>query len=246
MWWRRWPASEALRLPLAWSERSPELVERDKQQRAKGEVRRWIRCWRCDRLITLTFAVGVYDYDEVVAEIDRFRQRWIRRLGARGAPLLVPEPHPNGHGWHVHGATYRWIDVKILRELWPRGFVHIRRQAHNKRELGPRRLAAYLAKYMTKTYTADELAGCSPRPAGARRYFVPRGTHPTPTELTFPTLAEAEQWIRKNYGEPDYVARFTAFEDGPIEGYWLTFPDSCLDLPPKPVKAFSPAEPGEP
>ena len=237
MWWEK-PREFAGQLGLSGlGARDRELVERDSQQRAKGEVRRWIRCWRCDRLITLTFTDPVRDYDELVAAIDRFRQRWIRRFGALGAPILIPEPHPGGHGWHIHGATYRFIDFRVLRELWPEGkIVDIRRIKHGPR-LGPRRLAAYLSKYLTKEFTPEQLAGVSPRPPGARRYFVPRGTTPEETREVFATLAEAEAWLRTHYGEPDYVCPFQARDEVRIEGYWLSFPDRCLDPPPRPVKA---------
>lgn len=236
VWWEK-----PLRI-APWATRNPppvrlgELIERDCQQRAKGEVRRWIRCWRCDRLITLTFAQAVRDYDEVIAEIDRFRQRWIRRLGAQGAPLLVPEPHPNGHGWHIHGATNRYVPKAILAELWPRGFVDIRRDKQPRGTMAPRKLSTYLAKYLTKELTAEQLAGVDPRPVGARRYFVPRGTSPAETRVVVATLKEAEVWLRKFYGEPDYIAPFQAREEVRIEGYWLSFPDRCLDPPPRPVK----------
>ena len=83
-------------------------------------------------------------------------RRWFEARGYRC--VRVFEPHPKGHGWHVHFVTERWLDVRVIRlKAEGDGFGRI-----NVRSIA-KRCARYLAKYLGKNFRG-------PRPRGARMW----------------------------------------------------------------------------
>lgn len=208
-------------------------IAADCARRAAGEVRRYVRANRLDHMWTLTNADAVYDYGEMARRVDGFLRR-LREAGIKGPMVLLPEPHPSGHGWHIHlGVRGRRPHASIKR-LWGHGIVYV---------TGPRRrrgaawryakLAAYLSKYLSKSIDAEQLAGCTPRPKGAHRYWRTQAYDPTEVRASFRTLAAAVEWIAETYGDPDVCLPFATGDAYRPEGYWLHFPDEYLEPPPR-------------
>ena len=85
------------------------------------------------------------DKIELPVLADRWNQfrRWFQRTGGRC--VRVFEPHPGGHGWHVHFLTNgRWDvnEVRLKAEAAGFGRIHVKRV--------PRARADYIAKYVGK------------------------------------------------------------------------------------------------
>lgn len=212
--------------------RTPEELELDASRRARGAMRRWARHNRLDHLGTLTNADVVLDYGEMSRRVDGFFRR-MREDGFRIPVAVVIEPHPGGHGWHAHFGAPRFISVRRLRAWWPHGRIDIQGPRDCPAGArGPRKLSRYLAKYIGKAIAGEELHGCSPRPAGAHRWWHTQGFEPPPVRVRFNRLAEAMDFLRRSYGEPDLMKAFGEGESYRPEGYWLSFPDELLREPP--------------
>jgi hypothetical protein len=84
-------------------------------------------------------------------------RRWFERVGFRC--VRVFEPHPGGHGWHVHFVTGERLGVRGMRvkaEAAGFGRINVKRIA--------KQWAGYLAKYVGKKF------GDGRRPRGARMW----------------------------------------------------------------------------
>ena len=93
----------------------------------------------------------------VLAERWNVFRRWFERAGWRC--VRVFEPHPGGHGWHVHFVTAERLDVDVVRpkaEAAGFGRIHVKRLPGEK--------AAYLTKYVGKRFADGS------RPRGARMW----------------------------------------------------------------------------
>jgi len=194
-------------------------------RRAAGEVRRYIRANRLDHLWTFTFAQAVTDYAQLAPIVEAFERR-LREAGWRGPLVLVPEPHPLGHGWHLHGAIRGRFPHAWMARLWKHGYVFVTgSHGKSKGAWRPRRLSRYLAKYLIKDLDQEELAGCTPRPKGAHRYFVTAGFDPRVERWTFDTLAQALEFLDKSMGPPAVMLPMVGDDRFTLEGYWLDWPD---------------------
>lgn len=211
----------------------PERIEADSAQRAKSRIARYMRANRIDHMWTLTFAEAVYDYGALAVAVAGFERR-LREARVRGPLVLLPEPHPNGHGWHLHAGLRGFRPIEQMRALWGQGHVFVTGPGRGrKRQWGPRQLAGYLSKYLTKQIGADELAGCTPRPKGAHRYWRTEQYEPVADVRGFASLADLFRWLTWHYGVPDEVVEFRGGDTYKPEGYWLSFPDEYLDPPPR-------------
>lgn len=80
----------------------------------------------------------------------RFRSfansRWWRKLTRGHSYICVYEPHPNGHGWHVHCLTNFYIPWQEL-DLHARAYMF----GHTDIEAADSNAAFYVSKYLTKT-----------------------------------------------------------------------------------------------
>lgn len=195
-------------------------------------MRRWARTNRLTHLGTLTNEDVVTSW----SEMERRKERFLERMHEDGYDLplaLVPEPHPGGHGWHLHFGAPCFIPIERLRAWWPYGIVDIRgRRA--RRAIARRRggIPGYLSKYIGKGISDEELHGCEPRPRRANRWWHTRGAEPTRTTFRCATLAELRRLLRTVYGEPDEEVPFGEGDAYRPEGYWFHFPDECLRAPP--------------
>lgn len=78
-------------------------------------------------------------------------------LGGEPLPYVwVPELHKDGVHFHIHFAVGRFVPQTLLRSVWGRGFVHIKRLGGGPigtGALGEARIASrHLSKYVTKTF----------------------------------------------------------------------------------------------
>lgn len=104
---------------------------------------------RGDRLRFLTLTVPESDLPlRVVAA--RFRSfansRWWRNLMRHRSYICVYEPHPSGHGWHIHILTNQFIPWREL-DVVSRSYLF----GHTDIEAADSNCAFYVAKYITKS-----------------------------------------------------------------------------------------------
>lgn len=123
-----------------------------------------------DRLRFFTLTVPEHDLPlRIVA--DRWRSfantRWWRRLCRKGDYLIVYEPHPSGHGWHIHALTnffIPWQELQLMASA-----VHF---GHTDIEAVDSECALYVAKYITKSQLKKRLDNAC---KGVRIVNVSRG-----------------------------------------------------------------------
>ena len=139
-----------------------ERAQAEAARRARGKVRRYCASSRLNRLGTLTYrGVGCHDPLELRTDVAAFFKALRREVGE--LPYLwVPEWHPGGHGLHVHFAVGRYVSQPLIRDLWGKGFVHIKLLGNlpvGSGALEEARLAArYLSKYVTKNVGEERVA----------------------------------------------------------------------------------------
>lgn len=201
-------------------------------KRAKSHVRRYSRANRCRFLWTFTYGEASRTLAEAGADMDRLL-RALRETFGRLPFVAVAEPHPGGHGYHWHAGTNRRLPHKVVARLWGHGWVWVGDPGKLPGRVSPRKLAAYLAKYVAKSVTADgPAAGVSGREHGQHRYRVSQGF--TPAKISFPVelARDGYEWLHLRYGQHDLVCSFSFRENGPTDGWFLSFPDRCLCPPP--------------
>jgi len=206
----------------------PERSRNESAARARRKLRRWCVANKADRLCTFTFAGdGCHDLPAVWRHLEAFR-RDLRALAGADVPIaLVPELHPGGHGWHVHGALGKFVDYRVLRKCWSHGFVHVKKlkPRQTATRIGKpggraqcRETASYLAKYVVK----GALDGTVP--TGKKRYSVPKGFQPVAVKFRTVQLAVVLDHLRELFGsEVVRVWSSTTVEDwcGPPVDLWF-------------------------
>lgn len=135
-------------------------------RRAKTQVRRLIKAKNLDTMLTLTYRENMTDRARMARDFDVFMKR-IRRIFPGFEYVCVFEEQKRG-AWHAHLAVQRvqshylhkGVLVKsydLLRAVWRavvgQGNVDISRaRRHSQRNIA--KLAAYLSKYLSKTFDA--------------------------------------------------------------------------------------------
>lgn len=203
---------------------APRNRDLDSALRARGEIRRSIRRNRGRFLWTLTFAEATYDVGAVAVAVAAFLVR-LRETFGRIWFIAVPEPHPGGHGWHVHGAANRFLPIEKVWACWQKGWCWVGDHNHANKTMATRKLAGYLAKYVTKVIAGCELYGCQPRRKGQHRYYVTQGFEPQRVSKAFRTIRQGLLWLLKHYGVWDMDGDLPGERDIPVVGVWLRFPD---------------------
>lgn len=192
-------------------------------RRAAGQVRRFCRANRIDHLWTLTYrGEGQRDYVELRRHVRKFFEWWRSEVG--DVPMImVREPHPKGHGWHLHFAVPGFVSVRLVRKGWTHGSVNVQGR---KAGASPRKVAGYLSKYVAKGYTPEhcQKSRVSPRAAGEHRYWVTQGFQPERHTFGGGDVAELLSAIRQTCGEPthDWLSWDDPEWDGPAV-MWLDF-----------------------
>ena len=123
-----------------------------------------MRIWACatlmeqkDRLRFFTLTVPEHDLPlRIVA--DRWRDfvstRWWRKLKRKGDYIVVYEPHPSGHGWHIHVITnffVPWQELALMARV-----VHF---GHTDIAAVDSGCALYCAKYLSKSKILKRVTG---------------------------------------------------------------------------------------
>jgi hypothetical protein len=233
LWRRSAPPSAVPEVRLEPTADERAAVAADCARRAAGEVRRYIRANRCDHLWTFTFEAPVHDYAQLAPIAERFLER-LAAAGFAGALILVPEPHPQGHGWHLHGALKGRFPHRKMWDLWGHGFVYVTGpRSGSFAGWNPKRLSRYLAKYLGKTLDSEELHGCTPRAKGAHRYFRTKGHDPAVVRRDFDTLVEATRWLERRMGKPAVALPLATGDAFRPEGWWLAWDDPPRRRPPR-------------
>ncbi|WP_211222053.1 rolling circle replication-associated protein [Nocardioides halotolerans] len=143
-------------------------------------MRRYCAANRLNRFGTLTYrGEGVHDPTQVRRDVAGFFRSLRSALGGRPLPYVwVPEWHKTDHGLHLHFALGQYVNYRLIRATWGHGFSSIKRlcdlpvgatSLHEARQA-----AGYLAKYVTKSFGADE----SSRALRLHRYDVAQGYQP--------------------------------------------------------------------
>lgn len=231
----------------------PREREAEYARRAAGKLRRWIRANRCAYLWTFTFRDPTFSYVDVGLAVDAFFRRvaehdWSTNAREASAPpfLLVAEPHPDGHGWHLHGATDRYLPHALIAKLWSAGWVFVSRGQTGRRGWAPRTLSRYLAKYLGKSLGDEVVGGCTPRAAGQHRYWVTQGRDPVVVRTWHATFDSAVAHLVATYGPPDAVIEFGLDDPRLVPGAWFDFSDRCVARWLERVQAESRAKRGQP
>ena len=129
--------------------------------RARTTVRRKLLSMSADRLLTLTFRENVQDIDDAWNCFKYFCKLMRFRYRDRWAYVCVPEYQKRG-AVHFHLAIVGYYHANTVRRMWLRasgkrgGNVDITtpRKA-GKNSWNPKRIAAYLTKYITKGDSVD-------------------------------------------------------------------------------------------
>lgn len=106
-----------------------------------------LSCFENAVFITLTTA-DICDLSEIRARWRIFRHDYFRSLGFKARYVQVYEPHPNGHGWHIHFVVDKgFLPVSDIRRFSGRaGFGRI----HIERVYDVGKISGYLGKYLSK------------------------------------------------------------------------------------------------
>ena len=150
--------------------------------RARAKLRRYCAANRLNRFGTLTYADELPRSAAAAGGCGGFFRGLRRELGGERLPYAwTSEWHPGGHGLHVHFAVGRYVRQRLIRDVWGRGFVHIKLIGDlplGSGALEEARVAAgYLAKYASKSLDDER------RAAGLHRYEVAQGFQPQRVRL---------------------------------------------------------------
>ena len=112
-----------------------------------GDKRRFVKGDRL-RFLTLTVPESRLPLFEVAARFRRLaNSRWWRQLMRARSYVCVYEPHPGGHGWHIHILTNTFVPWQEL-DVVSRAYLF----GHTDIEAADTSCAYYIAKYVTKSY----------------------------------------------------------------------------------------------
>ena len=134
---------------------------------AKGQMVRQTRIWSILQtfgksvFLTLTTA-DIVGLDEIRKRWRKFRHDYMQTFKASGKPrpryIMCYEPHPHGHGWHIHIVIEcGFLPVDEIRRYSTRagfGRIHIEPVRQNDR------MSDYLGKYVCKVERSVRQAGC--------------------------------------------------------------------------------------
>jgi hypothetical protein len=127
-------------------------------RRSRKVMREKIQMIEADRILTLTYRENMGDIEQGWADLKAFIRRMKKRY-RRLAYVAVPEYQERG-AVHFHLAINGYYHVQTVRKLWRdtvgEGNIDIstnrsKSRNYKNRNLNARRIAHYLAKYMSKT-----------------------------------------------------------------------------------------------
>jgi hypothetical protein len=155
------------------------------------------------------------------------------KLLVGGIPMVaVREPHPGGHGWHIHFGVPGWVSIAKVRKCWPHGSVNIQGR---KSGASPRKVAGYIAKYVSKGMNLAhcEASGVSARQPGQHRYWVTQGFPVVPVTYEAVDQGDAIDWLHGQAGRPLYVWDSNSVADwAGAPCMWFDLASTVLDAAP--------------
>ena len=179
----------------------PERARAEAARRARTRVRRYCAANGLSRFGTLTYGPPFCtDPDQLRADMARFFRRLRTAQGQGPLPYLwVPEFHADGERFHAHYAMDRFVPRQRIAEAWGHGHVFIKLLSDMRVGAATweesRRAAAYVSKYVSKTFTG-------PQVFGRQRYGVAEGFQPTVQRLTGKSRADVLQRAAEIIGRP--------------------------------------------
>ncbi len=154
----------------------PQRSRAEAARRARGRLRRYCADNRLNRLGTLTYGPPFcLDPRQARADAGVFFRQLRSEFGAPFPYVWVPVWHADKERLHLHFAVGQFIHRSLIEKAWGHGFVHIKLLSDlpvgsGKREEG-RKAAAYLSKYVSKSFEAPTLKGL-------HRFDVAQGFQP--------------------------------------------------------------------
>lgn len=194
-------------------------------------MRRYCRANRMRFLWTLTYREAPSSRKQVTKDL-RWFFRQMGRLFRKQALIAVIETGTATNRLHVHFAASRFLSIEKVRRAWGRGIVHVGDPGQLAGRVPVRRLAAYLAKYVSKQSDDVATEGAKERAQGEHRYLVTQGFTPAAWSLRYVRVGQAHERMLGLYGQPDAECPFGDWHEGPIFGIWYSFPDRFLHPPP--------------
>jgi hypothetical protein len=124
--------------------------------RARTGLRRAVQTGNLDTMLTLTFRRNLTDIQEAWRILTKFIRAMRDALGEEFSYVVVAERQKRG-AWHFHLALRGWQNLPLIRDCWKRagsdGNIDVRPFT------GPvQKMASYMSKYISKSFTDDELA----------------------------------------------------------------------------------------
>jgi len=124
------------------------------QARAKKQVRYKSMMMNADRMLTLTYRENITDLDKAWTDLKAFSRKMKSEFNESWQYICVPEFQKRG-AVHFHMAISGFFPVNKVRKLWrdvvKEGNIDITSpRAIDKNSWNPKRIANYLAKYITK------------------------------------------------------------------------------------------------
>jgi hypothetical protein len=211
----------------AGGESDPERSASEAVRRARTRLRRYAVANRLNRLGTLTYAgEGCHDPEQLREDVASFFRGLKPALGGEPFPYLwLPEWHPGGHGLHVHFAVGQYVPQTLIRDVWERGFVHIKLLGDLPVGYGAleeaRLAASYLCKYLGKGLDDER------RRAGLHRYEVAQGFQPERVALIGNGIEDVLGQASERMGAPPKIV----WRSSKVEGWhgppavWAGWPE---------------------
>lgn len=201
-------------------------------RRARGQMRRYGVHNMLRYMWTLTYAgAGEYDHRAAMRHTRLFVRR-LQRVHGLQAYQYAPEPHPEGHGWHINVFVAVRLPHASVERLWGRGFVWVKDWGRERRYGSLREriraAAGYGAKYAGKDVQELARYGCH---IGQQehRYEVARGHRPRWTEARVASEVDALAWIATAHGR---ILRVVACDATVGGGLWVRFTPHASPDPP--------------
>ena len=147
------------------------------------------------KLITLTYAENMQDYDRLAHDFKVWR-RALQRKGINFPYLYIVEKQKRG-ALHIHAVVFTndFLDKDTISKHWPHGFVDLRATKPEQHD----NLGAYVAKYITK----DSM------PPDRKAYRTSRNIKKPTVTKTFGEVGEATERLMAEGMMPSDIYKYT-------------------------------------
>ena len=206
-------------------------IEKNRERsarRAKKKIRHACKSAGFDRMLTLTTRDAIFDRAQFQKMLEKFIRLLRKTTGNKLSYVLVLEKHDSKKtseakrgSLHAHVAVRGRQEYKLLQSIWNyrvcggRGYVRV---SNGSKKLNPSKIASYISKYISKTFTEAE--------ANKKSYWISQNIEvPLRTVKLFRDLSEALQWLI-DYWEARGVKwgfdKYHCWQDSSLGVYWFT------------------------